>query len=485
MRDALRTQEDVVKQNNIYLRLGKFAKSFTDADGNYIFDVEASNENLDLEGEHTLQRALLSSKDYFLTNGVISKDHLHQEVIPEADGGGIKYHEEYIIGEPLEVYTDGASTHVKGKLYKDNKYAQRFINLLKDHSTRVKASVGGLVPQRVANADGTTSVVSVLWNDLALTVGAVNPTVAPAALAKSLSSAEFVKALTAGSGTDSALFTGGRALQTEDVEGHPTDVGRVTSGAAIASLVGALTDGRITNLNEALQFLAGYGIAENEAREIISAIVAQKKQFREVLPMAKGNLWDNLINGLEKSLGKKKHKEEDEVNLDDEPIDDGEDEGEEPIDDGGENEDDDGFVDAGPALKSISMQVKSVQESNEVLAKALTSLVAQSESSTALQKAMGESLLAVMKGQRQLGVTPQPRKSAVSALDAMMKGGGVPYGGAGDAGVFEEMRDKLDKALADKRISMQDYSLAETQLQKSLSDPSFQMDGRIAALLSA
>jgi hypothetical protein len=58
--------------------MGKFAKSFTDKEGNFIFDVEASNENLDLEGERTLQRALLGTKDYFLTNGVISKVQLHQ-----------------------------------------------------------------------------------------------------------------------------------------------------------------------------------------------------------------------------------------------------------------------------------------------------------------------------------------------------------------------------------------------------------------------
>jgi hypothetical protein len=89
-----------------------------------------------------------------------------------------------------------------------------------------------------------------------------------------------------------------------------------------------------------------------------------------------------------------------------------------------------------------------------------------------------------MKGQQQLGVTPQPRKAAVNALDALTKGGFA--GGGTDAAVnFDAMRGRLDKALSDKRIGLQEYSFAETQLQKSLADPSFQMDGRIAALLQA
>ncbi len=207
-----------------------------------------------MEGERTLQRALLGTKEYFLTNGVISKDHLHQEVRPKEKGGGIQYHEQYVIGEPIEVYTDGNSTRVRGKLYKSNPYAQEFMKLLRDGSTRVKASVGGLIPQKVRNKDGTKTITSVLWNDLALTIAPVNPTVAPAAITKSMTSAEFVKSLSAGYGTDSGAFSGGRALQKEDTG---LETVTVTNEEAIASLVGAIGDGGVKDLEDAVKFLNG------------------------------------------------------------------------------------------------------------------------------------------------------------------------------------------------------------------------------------
>lgn len=43
----------------------KSIKGEEDSNGNYIFEVEASNENLDLQNQITLQSALLKSKEYF------------------------------------------------------------------------------------------------------------------------------------------------------------------------------------------------------------------------------------------------------------------------------------------------------------------------------------------------------------------------------------------------------------------------------------
>ena len=70
---------DTDKFNDVYLNL-EIRKSAgkTDDFGNYIFEVEASNENLDLQNQIVLQRALMESKDEFLKGGVISFDHLHK-----------------------------------------------------------------------------------------------------------------------------------------------------------------------------------------------------------------------------------------------------------------------------------------------------------------------------------------------------------------------------------------------------------------------
>lgn len=476
------------RQNDLYLQMGKFAKSFTDKEGNFIFDVEASNENLDLEGERTLQRALLGTKSYFLTNGVISKDHLHQEVIPKEKGGGLQYHEQYVIGEPLEVYTKGNSTRVRGKLYKSNPYAQEFMKLLQDGSTRVKASVGGLIPQKVKNKDGTKTVTSVLWNDLALTIAPVNPTVAPATITKSLTSAEFVKSLSVGYGTNSATFSGGRALQKEEV-GHETV--NVTNEEAIASLVGAIGDGEVTDLEDAVKFLNGYGYSETAAQKIIGAVVKNHNEFSEVLPMAK-NLFEGAIEQLRKALAgapgeEKKEKDPDENGEGGQGA-----KGQE----GGGDEDGDDVQDATPVLKALSEHIEKLEQSNETIAKALTALMEQSEQTATLQKSIGESLMLVMQEQQVLAATAQPRKSAVTALEAAMakaglgglQGGAVPASGAVrlkgfTAADFDEAKDILSKARLDGKLTLAEVTRAESQLNKCLANPAATVDAKFANIL--
>jgi hypothetical protein len=159
----------------------------TDTNGNYVFEVEASNEDLDLDQQKVLQTALLQSQEHFLSHGVISKDHLHSVL---DDKGHIIRDEQYVIGEPLKVFTKGTRTFIRGILYKSNKYAQEFIRLLKDGSTRIKASIGGLFPTIKKN-----TVTEFLWNDVALTIAPVNTTVTPAVLVKSMNTYEFVQTL--------------------------------------------------------------------------------------------------------------------------------------------------------------------------------------------------------------------------------------------------------------------------------------------------
>lgn len=88
----------------------------TDEFGNYIFEVEASNENVDLQDQIVLQNALMESKDEFLRGGVISYDHLHKQT----DANGLVISDpSMVIGEPIDVIFDTKtkSTVVKGKLY--------------------------------------------------------------------------------------------------------------------------------------------------------------------------------------------------------------------------------------------------------------------------------------------------------------------------------------------------------------------------------
>jgi phage terminase small subunit len=318
--------------------------------------------------------------------------------------------EDYVIGEPLDVFTNGTSTLVKGKLYAKNEYAQKFIKLLDQNSSRVRASVGGLVPRvkkALESGRKVGQVVSVLWDDIALTITPVNPTVEPAvSLAKSLSSFDFVKALSAGYGTDSAAFSGGRALQKEDV-GHEKILLSVND-KVIAALVGAIADGDVTDLDEAESFLADYGISSADARDIAWAVVKKSNSFMEVLPMAKGSFWDKIKNDLRKSISGKKSED------DKEPPDQG---------DGGstdDDDDDDEYEEATEVIKALGEKVAGLETTVETMAKAQALMLERFEETASMQKSIGEGIIAIMDRTEEVIASPSPRKGAVTQLEAAM-----------------------------------------------------------------
>ena len=434
--------------------------------GNVIFTVEASNENLDIEEQRVLQNALMKTKDYFLKSGVVSKDHKHRTFHKD---GSFDIHEEFVIGEPLGVFTEGTSTMVKGKLYAKNAHAQKFIDLLDQGSTRVKASVGGLVPRIKKTVDETGKkigeVISVLWDDIALTITPVNPTVAPAvSMAKSLSSVEFVKALSVGYGTDSATFTGGRALAKEDV-GHENLI--KLNEKAVASLVGAMADGDVVGEDDAESFLMDYGISKSDAHDIVQAVCKKSNQFMEVFPMAKkaGEIWDEIKKNLAKSFGGSPSKN------DDDPDD--------TASDDPTNDDDDDTEDATAIIKSLSDKVDSLEEVIEIMAKAQTTVLEKLEETGTMQKSLGQGILALMDRTEEVIASPAPRKGATTALEAALAksiGNATAAAGGGSGGglkpfttkTFDITKDILNKAVSDGEISIQQCALYETHINKSM-----------------
>ena len=90
--------------NTIYLDLEiRKSKGKVDDFGNYLFEVEASNENLDLQNQIVLQNALMESKEEFLKGGVISYNHLHKR---KDEKGNVIADDSMIIGEPVDVLFD-------------------------------------------------------------------------------------------------------------------------------------------------------------------------------------------------------------------------------------------------------------------------------------------------------------------------------------------------------------------------------------------
>jgi hypothetical protein len=458
---------DLNGHTEIFLQMQLNKSLQRDADGNVIFVVEASNENLDIEQQRVLQTSLLSTKDYFLKSGVVTKDHKHRKM---NEDGTFDIDESYIIGEPFDVFTKGTRTFVKGKLYAENEYAQKFIKLLDQGSTRVRASVGGLVPRVkkvIENGKEVGNIVSVLWDDLALTISPVNPTVEPAvSMAKSLSSIEFVKALTAGYSTDSASFTGGRSLQKEDFEHEKIILS--LNDKIISSLVGAIAHGDITGLEEAEEFLSDYGISKGDARAIARAVCKKSNSFMEVLPMAKSSVWDKIKAELKESVSGKKA--EDDAELDENLyLDDDDDDGE--------------YEDAGPIVKALSEKVGELQTTIETMAKAQTIILDRLEKTGNMQKSLGEGILAIMDRTEEVLASPTPRRGAVSQLETAMAkalGGGAAGGSTGGVGTtggclrpfttatIDKAKDILTKAVSDGELDVITCGRYETQMNKSV-----------------
>ena len=307
--------------DNEVLILGNICKSISgeeDENGNYIFEVEASNENLDLQNQRTLQSALMKSKEYFLTNGVISDDHQHKTRNPD---GTVESHKDKIIGEPISVRTDGKSTFVKGILYKGVAAAKDYINLLKNHSSRVKASIGGIMPTIRKEKDGTETVTGFMWNDLALTTSPVNWTVGSAKFAKAIGMVDFCKSLEAGTGTDAAEFDSGRSLQKEDIEEETAKILEINDGEmdpadtveksdtekeidSISDCIHEIDKGNLNSADEITAYLIGKGFEKSQAKETMLEIIEQGGR-----KMAKGN-FSETVDEILKSIGVKKSADE-------------------------------------------------------------------------------------------------------------------------------------------------------------------------------
>ena len=470
--------------DNEILIEGNICKSISgqeDENGNYIFEVEASNENLDLQNQRTLQSALMKSKEYFLTNGVISDDHQHKVRNPD---GTVESHKEKIIGEPISVRTDGKSTFVKGILYKGVAAAKDYINLLKNHSSRVKASIGGIMPTIRKEKDGSETVTGFMWNDLALTTSPVNWTVGSARFAKSVSIVDFCKSLEAGSGTNAADFEGGRSLQKEDIEDETEKLLDINDGEMdpadsmekskeeleksinemeindIKDCIQEINKGNLTNANEITAYLIGKGYDKRQARETMLEIIEQGGR-----KMAKGN-FSETVDEILKSIGVKKGTDE-KKKPEDEEIeketlfkfdDDSEGDEKKDIEDDVEkcggvkkslNEEDD-YLDATELVKSMGAEIDALREENEELKKSVDEIKG---SVIDIAKALGE---------------PVARQSVV-AKSMPGSGAAAPTTNKRPTNAdFDTFKDAICKSAQGGKIGPEDVQFYNSEFQKAM-----------------
>jgi hypothetical protein len=457
--------------DRIYLELTLSKSLETDAAGNYIVYAEASNENLDFQDQVVLQRALLDSKDYFLKNGVISWDHLHLKTNDPS----------YIIGEPLGVEKRGGKTFVKAMLYKGNKIVEDLVSKLKNGSTVIKTSVGGKRPVVVQDFDTKLrkpieKIVSVLWDELAITFKPVNQTLSPVAL----SSSAFVKSLSAGYSTDSATATGGAALIPQDLEGDKK--------SPIHAVITAIAVGDVRTPKAGREVLAEFGIESKEADDILTEVVNRRKKLQEVFRMD-ANLsksFEDAISDLEKALkpgapapvpapapapapAPMPYDEPDDDNMggpsdgDDDNMDDDEEPmapPAPPMKKSNEPDEDVEFLDVSPILSSMAKSLKRLRADNADLRKSLASQDAliKSLANTQLQSAM------VLKS---LTDTPAMRKSVLNRQDR--------FQGSGNQGAIEmsagEILRKSTVALEQGKITLREATILEDRVNKGMDVP--------------
>jgi len=253
-----------------------------DPNGNPYIIIEASNENLDYDQEKVLRSALMKSADIFLETGVVSFDHRHLSSPTNRAYDPSWNAEKYIIGKPVEVWEaegkNGKTVFVKAVLSKSNDIANEIIKKLKDGIATVKASVGGRRVSKEVTRDNNShmevdTIVSVEWNEIALTYKPVNQTLGetilcPVGFEKSVDDYEtwspdiFVKAMTAGSSADPAnMGNGGNTLQTQSLEGD-----------AINTLMMGIRDGKLKG-KEAITHLMEKGCSETRAKQILKMII--------------------------------------------------------------------------------------------------------------------------------------------------------------------------------------------------------------------
>lgn len=197
-----------------YVAFGGMLKAspMTEGDERILY-LEASNEDVDHQGEIVMQKALSDSADYYLRHGNVDLSH-YSLLGPKS---GIPDFMSYEVGKPIAVRVDGRRTFVKAQLYRGDSPMAKNANMVWDSITKQSPpsrwypSVGGAVLAKSIKIDPKTRervavIEKVRWNNIALDRCPVNKTVpevstAPVGVfAKSLGGFVLSKALEAGYG---------------------------------------------------------------------------------------------------------------------------------------------------------------------------------------------------------------------------------------------------------------------------------------------
>lgn len=243
----------------------------------YLF-MEASNEDVDRDGEVVLQKALADSADFYLRHGNVDISHF----TIRGPKMGMADYMQYEIGRPLDVRLDGRRTFVKCELYRGDSPMARNANLVWDSLTRQSPparwypSVGGSVVSASKRMHPMTKAMTavvdkVIWNNLALDRCPVNATVpevssVPIGVFQKSMGGFVLKGLTAGYGTDSAALTGGAAIRQQSLDHRVHSYFDFRDRAAEHLLA---RKGKNPGTSDLLDFAKSLGLSDDESAEFV------------------------------------------------------------------------------------------------------------------------------------------------------------------------------------------------------------------------
>lgn len=129
----------------------------------------------------------------------------------------------------------------------------------------------------------------------------------------------------------------------------------------------------------------------------------------------------------------------------------------------------------------MAKKIDSLEMQLDKMNKSLDLILDKAEQTNKTQEFLGKSIVATIDKVEQLGKTPIPRGSAVSAIEAGLAKGGVKAGVNLTHKQFTPetkkiAMDVLLKAGEAGEISSFDSGKIESQINKSILDPNFQLD---------
>lgn len=249
--------------------------------------IKASDETLDQENDNILAEAFTPEvREFMLSKGVIDFDHM------TVRGANALEKATAVIGTPTEFFQElvkGAPVQfIRGYLHRGNPFVDSTLApALEAGSDRWGASIGGKILNWLKNSNGGKMAKSIWMNHVAITPAykAVNKNTAVEILkSKDLNEADveihhfgslgsLLKALEAGSATDSAQMTGAQAVQRQSLEGGKP-VSLTIPRDVIAALMSDLVEGVCEYSEKQIGARASiYGLNPESTKKVVSLLL--------------------------------------------------------------------------------------------------------------------------------------------------------------------------------------------------------------------